>query len=329
MAKYGVIAAISLLLAQAVSGEAIAGNAPGQRAVPRPGERLRDCPNCPEMMVVPAGTFVMGSPDAEAGRFKDEGPQHSVTISRPFAIGIYPVTLTEYRRFAVASGHAINDECRVLRGQRLVSTAGKNWLWPDFLQTDQDPVVCVTWDDAHAYIDWLNGQVKQNPTAAGASGRSGPYRLPSEAEWEYAARAGTTTPFYWGMTMRRSDANYGLDDVPVVDGKLVFKPMAQGADRWKYTSPVGAFPANPFGLYDMAGNAWQFVEDCWHPDYLGAPNDGSARTDGKCDERIVRGGSWLKPPAGERPAKRGEAKVDDLYGNHEIGFRVVRDLDRL
>jgi formylglycine-generating enzyme required for sulfatase activity len=101
-----------------------------------------------------------------------------------------------------------------------------------------------------------------------------------------------------------------------------------GADRWKYTSPVGSFPANAFGLYDMAGNVWQFVADCWHASYAGAPADGSARTDGKCAGRVVRGGSWLKPPVGERSAKRGEATPDDLFGSYEIGFRVARDLNR-
>ena len=195
----------------------------------------------------------------------------------------------------------------------LVRVRGKNWRRPNFRQAGNHPVVCISWDDARAYVDWLNSQVSR-------SSNTGPYRLPSEAEWEYAARAGTTTPFYWGSEIDRARMNYGPEDLP-------FAAVAKGADRWEYTSPVGAFPPNPFGLYDMAGNVWQFTQDCWHDSYAEAPADGSARADGKCDERAVRGGSWFKPPMGERSAKRGQGKVADLKGNHEIGFRVVRDLE--
>ena len=281
-----------------------------------PGTKFRECRVCPEMVVIPPGAFIMGSPDTEKGRFKKEGPEHRVTIARPFAMAVNLVTRGEWRRFVRATGRKDPEACRIydvsFADHDLVRVYGKNWRRPHFAQTEVHPVVCVTWDDARAYAGWVNGQT-------GAIGGTGPYRLPSEAEWEYAARAGTTSPYYWGSEINRAQTNYGPEILP-------FAPVASGADRWKYTSPVGAFPANPFGLYDMAGNVWQFTLDCWHETYDGAPADGSARTDGKCDERAVRGGSWFKVPTGQRSAMRGQGKVADLKGNHEIGFRLVRDL---
>ena len=306
------IAAVALLLAPGAPAPAFAADSSPSA---EPGGKFRECRNCPEMVVVPAGTFTMGSPESEQGRFKNEGPQHRVTIPRPFAIAAYDVTVAEYRRFATETRRATPDSCRVydvsFADNDLVRVRGKNWKKPNFRQTDRHPVVCVTWDDAAAYSVWINRQVGNSDT--------GPYRLPSEAEWEYTARAGTTTAFSWGNGIARSLTNYGPDE-------LRFAPVASGADRWEYTSPIGSFPPNPWGLYDMAGNVWQFTRDCWHDSYDGAPVDGSPRLDGKCDERVVRGGSWFKPPMGERSAKRGQGKVVDLKGNHEIGFRLVRDL---
>lgn len=304
--------ALGLALSQTmISGLAAKDIAP----VRAPGTSFRDCPHCPKMTVLPAGNFAMGSPDSEAGRFADEGPQHPVTIPRPFAMGVYDVTVSEYRRFVRATGRAAEGGCRIFDGVKtLVHQPDKNWRDPGFRQTDRNPVVCITWDDAHAYIDWLNGEVRKAKPAQKIV-----YRLPSEAEWEYAARAGSKTPFYWGDAIRRTDANYGPDEPR-------FAPVVLGADRWAYTSPVGSFPANAFGLFDMAGNAWNMTEDCWVKTYDGAPSDGSARKDGDCSIRLVRGGSWLKPPAGERSSKRGQGKLADI-NNHEIGFRVVRDLE--
>ena len=316
MRKTWAMAAFGMLLAPAASG-----GAAEQRAA---GTRFRDCPDCPEMIVIPAGSFTMGSPRSEEGRFENEGPQHLVTITRPFAMGVYDVTLGEYRKFANATGRPTTDGCRIYDptfiDPQLVRVHGKNWQQPNFAQTDRDPVVCVSFEHPRAYVDWLNWQVSRASSPRAAA--SGPYRLPSEAEWEYAARAGTMTPFYWGSAIRRAAANYGPDE-------LRFAPVAMGADRWEYTSPVGSFPANAFGLFDMAGNVWNFTQDCWRASYDGAPSDGSARAEAKCDERPVRGGSWFKPPSGERPAKRGEGTAANLKGNAEIGFRVVRDLDPL
>ena len=282
----------------------------------QPGAAFRECRDCPEMIVLPVGQFTMGSPETEKERFRNEGPQHAVTIPRSLAMAAYTVTVGEYRRFVTATRRATPDSCRVydpsFADHDLVRVLGKNWQRPNFKQGDRHPVVCVTWDDTGAYIAWLNRSL-------GHSAGAGPYRLPSEAEWEYAARGGTTTAFYWGEEIDRTRANYGPD-------KLPFGPMASGVDRWLYTSPVGAFPPNAWGLYDMAGNVWQFTQDCWQDSYDGAPSDGSPRRDAKCDERVVRGGSWFKIPTGERAAKRGQGKAVDLKGAHEIGFRLVRDL---
>ena len=304
-------ALVAATTAASATDRAIIPSAPTSEA----GTRFRECRDCPEMVVIPSGSFTMGSPESEQGRFKNEGPEHRVAIPRSFAMAVDVVTRGEYARFVRATRRATPDSCRVydvsFADNDLIRVRGKNWRKPNFSQADDHPVVCVTWDDAHAYVDWINRQV--------APGGKKPYRLPSEAEWEYAARGGTATPYYWGAEILRSRTNYGPDEPR-------FAPVAQGADRWAYTSPVGAFPPNPFGLNDMAGNVWQFTEDCWHDSYEGAPVDGSARIDGKCDERVVRGGSWFKPPAGERSAKRGQGKVVDLKGNHEIGFRLVRDL---
>lgn len=320
MLSNGIIASSVLLLAATTGGQAVGRYANTVEPISQPGTKFRECRNCPEMVVVPAGSFTMGSPDSEVGRFKNEGPEHRVEIPRPFAIATNVVTRGEYRRFVRATRRATPDSCRIydpsFADSDLVRVLGKSWRYPNFAQTDNHPVVCVTWDDARAYIDWLNVQLRGTSKASGASG---PYRLPTEAEWEYAARGGTTTAYYWGAEIRRSEANYGPDQLP-------FAPVAKGEDRWEYTSPVGAFPPNPFGLYDMAGNVWQITQDCWHDSYAGAPSDGTARAEGKCDERVVRGGSWFKPPTGERSAKRGQGKVVDLKGNHEIGFRVVREL---
>lgn len=314
-ARTGSIIAIVGLLATTISSAATPYLPPPASPTAESGSRFRECHDCPEMVVIPAGSFTMGSPEDEKGRFKNEGPQHPVTIARPFAISVSLVTRAEYARFVNATKRPTPDSCRVydasFADSDLVRVRGKNWKRPNFRQARNHPVVCVTWDDANAYAAWINDQVGKPEEL--------PYRLPSEAEWEYAARGGTATSYYWGNEILRSQVNYGADEPR-------FAPVAMGADRWAYTSPVGAFPANPFGLYDMAGNVWQFTQDCWHDSYDGAPSDGSARSDGKCDERVVRGGSWFKPPMGERSAKRGQGKVADLKGNHEIGFRLVRDL---
>jgi formylglycine-generating enzyme required for sulfatase activity len=178
-------------------------------------------------------------------------------------------------------------------------------------------VVCVSWKEAKTYIDWLNTQVNNLDVSLAKS--SGPYRLLSESEWEYAARADTSTPFYWGREANHNSANYGLEQCYPCGA------ATEGKDRWIYTSPVGSFAPNAFGLYDMAGNVWQWTEDCMHYTYAGAPDNGSVWPDGECKLRVLRGGSWLDPARFITVTLRNPWSPDSR--NNANGFRVARSLN--
>lgn len=270
---------------------------------------FRECSECPEMVAIPAGKFEMGSPPTEKGHFDNEGPQHQVTI-RAFAIGKYDVTTAEFLTFLKNTGYQPTPCNPILREGWLSPGHGLAYS-PGITEPPLWPAVCLNWDDARAYIDWLNAKVHNLPSAAGA--RDGPYRLPSEAEWEYAARAGTTTSRWWGNEIGVGKAN------------------CNGCgSKWDGTllAPVGTFGPNPFGLYDMLGNAWQWVDDCWHDSYLKAPVDGRAWTAGDCDDHVIRGGSWINVPIYVRSAARTRAEGwgGDFDYSIYAGFRVVRDL---
>jgi formylglycine-generating enzyme required for sulfatase activity len=261
----------------------------------KPKDSFRECENCPEMVVVPAGSFTMGSPVGEKDRSGSEGPQHVVTISKPLAIGRLHVTRDQFAMFANETGYAAHSEC--------------SWSNPGFAQDGSHPVVCVNWDDATAYVDWL----------ARKTGK--PYRLLSEAEWEYAARARTepgSYPRFWFGNDEKDLCRYGngWDQTAGNNG-------APCDDGYHYTSPAGHYEPNAFGLYDMFGNAWQWTADCWHRSYKGAPADGSAWVTG-CEEnvRVVRGGSWDIFPGDLRAAARNWDTAVDNGG----GFRLARTL---
>jgi len=240
-------------------------------------EVFRDALFAPELVVIPAGQFIMGSPEGEEGRYGNEGPQHRVAIGQRFAIGRYPVTFDEYDRFCEAKGQKMPEDGGWSRGRR--------------------PAINVSCDDAEAYIAWLSQETGQA------------YRLPSEAEWEYACRAGTTTRYWFGDAMTPDNANYN----------------DSGLGR---TSEVGAYPANPWGLHDMHGNVWEWVEDDWHENYRGAPADGSVWKETKTgsDPRlcVLRGGSWVVFSGVCRSAFR--VRVDSVGRGDLIGFRVARTL---
>ena len=269
-----------------------------------PGAGFRDCPDCPEMVVIPAGRFTRGSPMEEKAwavshgalmiAVADEAPQHAVSL-RPFALGKYDVTRAEYAAFVRATGRSAGDGCGH-DGAKWEKRPSVSWQAPGFDQTDRDPVVCVDWQDAQAYVAWLNGQLHESA-----------YRLPSEAEWEYAARAGTTTRFFWG------------DDDADTDRNAWFKGNSGGR-----THPVGSKPANAFGLYDMAGNVWQWTQDCYAETYASAPSDGSAAEPGNSCMRVDRGGSWFYPPWTLRSAAR--ERNPAAYRDIMMGFRVARTL---
>jgi formylglycine-generating enzyme required for sulfatase activity len=254
------------------------------------------------MVVVPAGSFTMGSPPGEKDRYDDEGPQHVVTIPRPFAVGKFHVTRDQFSVFARETGLRLQSS--------LAGVASPEcWRSPGFAQEGSHPVVCVTWDNANAYVSWL----------AKKTGK--PYRLPSEAEWEYAARGRTSPgayPRFWFGDDEKDLCRYGNFD----DQKHGNK-NAPCNDGYDYTSPVGHYQPNAFGLYDMFGNAWQWTADCWHANYDHAPADGSAWSTG-CQEsyHVARGGSWLYEPWNLRAAVRGGHL---RYGYNE-GFRVARTL---
>ena len=284
------LAAAGIVLAAAAAWFALGS---GERF--RPGERFRDCDVCPEMVVIPAGSFLMGSPASEEGRndWRDDwegGLQHRVTIPRAFAVGAYEVTVAEYREFVSAAGQDGETDCVILAEDGL--KMGRSWRNPGFEQMDSAPVVCVNWEDAQAYVRWLSRK----------TGRE--YRLLSEAEWEYAARAGTRTRYSFGDEITPSDANYDWNI-----GK---------------TQRVGSYRANGYGLHDMHGNVFEWVQDCWNESYAGAPNNGDAWDVGDCSRRVFRGGSWSFSLTFLRSAFR--YGYGTGFRGDDLGFRVARTL---
>src|SRR5471030_1197521 len=280
-----------------------------------PGTVFRDCTECPEMVVVPPGNFSMGSPDSERGRDKDrEGPVHPVTLSRALGVGKYEVTKAQFARFAQETGFSSSGSCYVWSGEKVEHDSSKSWLNLGFAQTENDPVVCVSWDDAKAYTRWL----------ARKTGKA--FRLLTEAEWEYAARAGSQSSRPWGDDPRLACRYANVADATAKTGVPGFSDLAMHAcdDGHAYTAPVGSYQPNAFGLYDMIGNASEWTEDCWNENYAGAPGDGLARTDGDCDLRVVRGGSWLSFPVNARSAFRNVGTLGDRF--NLIGVRVAKTL---
>lgn len=281
----------------------------GAHAEERLNREFRECSDCPEMVAIPAGTFTMGSPATEPGRFDSEGPQHSVSV-RAFALGKYDVTNAEFLTFLKETGYQ-PDPCDRILGLSWKSLRGGLAYPPGASDPPLEPAVCLSWNDAQAYLAWLNGKVQG--LASLSNTRKDPYRLPSEAEWEYAARAGTTTARWWGDAIGSGNANCNGCGSEW-DGRLI--------------APAGSFGPNPFGLYDMLGNVWQWVNDCWNESYVGAPSDGSAWTTGDCSNHVMRGGSWSNVPVFVRSAARskGDAAGQNFDYSSYAGFRVARTL---
>jgi formylglycine-generating enzyme required for sulfatase activity len=272
----------------------------------RPGsaQSFKDCPECPEMVVVPPGRFTMGAPpDEERHHGTEREDQVPVALAKPLAVGRFSVTRGEFAAFIAATNYRTEGGCFVLKGSTYKRDAERSWRSPGFVQDDKHPVVCVSWSDAKSYLGWLSS----------SSGKI--YRLLSESEREYVARAGSTTPFWWGATISTAQANY--------DGNITYGAGAKGEWR-KSTVSVESFSANPWGLYNVHGNVWDWTEDCWSQQNAGNPGDGSPRVTGDCSLRVMRGGSWNNYPHTTRAARRNMNPPD----NREdcVGFRVARSL---
>jgi formylglycine-generating enzyme required for sulfatase activity len=286
---------------------AAAAPSPTAKTPAAPAAKVAMCKDCPEMVAIPAGSFMMGSPDDEDDRREQEGPQTKMTI-RAFEMGKYPVTRGQFAEFIQATGYKPARRCfaEVSHG-KFEDTGKASWKDPSFEQTDRDPVVCVSWDDAMAYVAWLSQ----------ATGKQ--YRLPSEAEWEYASRAGTTTSRIWGDDADDACAYANAADRQVKN-EYGWKDVVDCDDGYVYTSPVGKFKPNKFGLYDMMGNARQVVAGCLTDSIAELPKDGSANED--CNQHPLRGSSWESLAAVVMRVACREW-IGSGYAHLAYGFRVA------
>jgi formylglycine-generating enzyme required for sulfatase activity len=286
-------------------------------------DNFSECDGCPQMVAVAAGSFLMGSDNAQKLPLSGE-PQHIVNIANAFAVGKFEVTVAQFASFVKETGYDAGTKCFTFRKitSELTETTG-SWHEPGYPQTGADPATCINWYDAKAYVNWLAAKTHK------------PYRLLSEAEWEYAARAGTTGSFYFG-TDSKVLCKYGnVRDRAGVEAwdKAISKPDDQNGlfppqttadmcnDGFAYTSKIGSFPPNGFGLYDIYGNVWEAVEDCANDNYRGAPKDGSAWLSGDCKHRIRRGGSFYTDTDS---ATRFPGIAADRVA--DVGFRVARSI---
>jgi formylglycine-generating enzyme required for sulfatase activity len=269
---------------------------------------FKECKDCPIMVGIPAGDFAMGSPSSERGRFDTEGPLHRVTL-KAFAFGKYDVTSEQFLAFLRDTGYQPAPCNPILK--MTWRSPGDGHAYPPYdIEPRRWPAVCLDWKDANAYIAWLNDKVRK----PGADPAKGPYRLPTEAEWEYAARGGTTTTRWWGDEIGTGNAN------------------CNGCgSKWDNSelADVDALRPNPFGLYGILGNAWQWTADCWHPNYVDAPTNGSAWiAGGDCKKHVLRGGSWDNLPIFVRAATRSGGTADGGEYDYSslAGFRIARNL---
>ena len=317
----------------APSSEAAPASAPAQpapatqpAAQPEPqkpaavaGQTFRDCPNCPEMVVVPAGSFQMGAAPGENQRYqvpatesgRDEPPRQ-VTFAKPFALGKVDITYGQFAAFAHTVGFEPRPGCLTVVGNNWVPSPRASWENPGYPQVENDPVVCMNLLEVTAYLRWLGNMTGKE------------YRLPSEAEWEYAERAGTTTAFYWGNDPKGACAYENVGDESHAQKYGITSPIPCN-DGFPDIAPVGSFKPNPFGLYDMAGNIFVLTADCWNENYDGAPTDGSAWKTGQCGRHVVRKAAYGNPHAWMFRSANRDAD-GDLVKRNRFGFRVALSL---
>ncbi|MDZ7792059.1 MAG: SUMF1/EgtB/PvdO family nonheme iron enzyme [Xanthomonadales bacterium] len=291
--------------------------------LPEPGEVFRDCPECPEMVVIPRGRFQMGIPAKHENYHDDEGPQHSVSMPL-FALAKTEVTVGEFRRFNEATGYRTDAErnagdnagCYSYKRGGFGWTAGTSWRDPGFSQNDSHPVVCVSWNDAQAYVRWLSDETDED------------YRLPSEAEQEYALRAGSTSPYPWGSSADSACTHGNVLDRTASTSK--FSDMSSIAvectDNRVFTAPVGGYRANAFGLSDMSGNVTEWAQDCLNKGYNGAPTNGSAWMSGDCNLAMLRGGHFLSGKSKKQLHSAGRFGDPRHQRVATTGFRPARSL---
>lgn len=320
-------AAIALLVAGGLVVESVRA---GVQSPAAPGRPFRDCPDCPQMLRMPAGTFMMGAELGESKRLGlpdywaiREQPRHEVTVRRPFAMSRYEITRGEFAAFARETGYGPASGCWHFVGSEWLLDESRSWREAGIDQTDGHPVTCVNWHDAQAYVAWLARRTGQR------------YRLPSEAEWEYAARAGTSTSYWFGEDVAEICRYVNLGDLDTRDrfGWDKTKIKYEALEDWKgqpcrdgfaAMAPVVATAANPFGVHGLLGNANEWVADCWNDTHAGAPTGGEARLLGAdCGLRVMKGQGWTAIAASVRPAFR--LKMNATDRRFTFGFRVVRD----
>lgn len=274
---------------------------------------FQDCENCPEMVQLPSGDAMIGVEPFEANTKRGDVPLRTITIGYSLAVGKTEITRAQYRAFMNQSGHKmLENGCNTWGFNRILGyVKAHNWDSPGIPQNEKHPVVCVSYDDATAYVEWLSKQTGE------------PYRLLSSTEWEYAARAGTRGPWFWGTSNAKACEYANVGDYQFRQN-FAYAPVFNCDDKYLHTAPVASFKPNPWGLHDMLGNAWEWTEDCLHRDNTNIPLDGRAWRDedyGECDRRIPRGGGWVSGTDWVRAgAQAGDYAV---YHSQLLGFRVA------
>ncbi len=295
----------------------------GAQTPPQQSRTIQDCPTCPEVVVIRTGAFMFGTdPGAleldRTGRGKAEAGVMKISINQSFAMGRTEVTRAQYAAFVAATGYdPITPFCRVWdkETQSFADTPKRNWRDPGLMTAPRDdyPVTCVSWDDAVAYTQWLSTQTGKT------------YRLPSEVEWEYAARAGSPKKRFWGDDPSEGCAYANTYDLSAKRAYPLSWAHVGCADGFIDLAPVGSLLPNNFGLQDMVGNVWEWVADCFTTSKVGRPKDQRAWVWDSCSDRGLRGGGWMTAPDRSRVGFPAGDPPSDRYSF--LGFRVARDLD--
>ena len=276
----------------------------------KPGAVFQDCPSCPSLAVIPAGQFVQGSLISELDREENEGPRQLVKIDYPLAVGRYEVTRAEYEQFVQDTGYQASG-CEIYDG-KWHQDARRSWQSPGYSQGPNHPVTCISWTDAQAYVEWLSRKTRKS------------YRLLSSSEWEYVARAGSQTAQIW-KEQAASACMVGNVADQSADKRYPGWQVFDCNDNYANTAPVGSFEPNAMGIFDMAGNVFEWVGDCWNDSYQGSPTDGSAWMTGNCGLHVLRGGSWFSQPRYLRAAFRN--RFESGHRSSTFGFRVARRIE--